>query len=100
MTTKTYIYIIVPFLFLVASALCSVFSYASLGTVGGELYAITLKTEQLHAQNQRLTESLAQKQSLKNTLLTAESKGYVPVTKLTQIDAQDTKVALQVSTGN
>lgn len=100
MTTKTYIYIIVPFLFLVSGALCNVFSYASLGTVGGELYAITVKTEQLHAQNQKLSESLAQKQSLKNTLISAENKGFVPIAKLTRVDVQDTKVALQVSSGN
>ncbi len=85
---------VVPLLFLVGAVFFNVFSYASLGTVGGELYAITLKTDQLVSQNQKITEQLALKTSLRDTLRSAETQGFVPVSKLTQLSIQDTKVAL------
>lgn len=84
----------VPFFFLIGSILFNVIAHASVGPVGGELYAITIKTEQIHSQNQKLQETLALKQSLRDTLAQAESLGFVPVTKLTQVNIQDTKVAL------
>ncbi len=94
------ILIVLPFLFVVAGVLVSVFSFARLGTVGGEMYAMTVKTEQLESQNRKLTETLAQKESLQTTLSQAESKGFIPVAQLTRVTLQDTKMALQVSSGN
>lgn len=89
-------FVVTPFLFLIAGVLYNIISFASVGTVGSEMYAITLKTDQLHLQNQKLTETLAQKQSLRDSLAQAEQMGYVPVAKLTRVDVQDTKVALRV----
>lgn len=97
-TSSKIIYIFLPFLFLLVAILFNVYSFASLGTVGGELYAITVKTDQLVAQNQKLTEQLALKGSLQDTLVKAEAQGFLPVSSLTRVELQDTKVALGSTT--
>lgn len=83
--------------FLLFAIIFTIFSFASTGSLGGELYSISKKTAQLQEQNRRLTEILAKKQSLSLLAQKALSEGYVPIQSLTTVTAQDTKVALDIA---
>lgn len=83
--------------FLLFSIVFTIFSFASTGSVGGELYSLSKKTMQLQEQNRRLTEILAKKRSLTVLAQKAVESGFVPVLSLTQVAVQDTKVALDVA---
>ncbi len=83
--------------FLLFSIIFTIFSFASTGSLGGELYSISKKTAQLQEQNRRLTETLAKKQSLSALAQKAIADGYVPIQSLTNVTPQDTKVALDIA---
>ncbi len=97
---KTWALIVAPLFFVCAAAILNVVMYASVGSVGGELYAISRKTDQLKSANQTLRETLAKQQSLHETLSQAQATGYIPITGLTAVESKDTKVALGVSSQN
>lgn len=83
--------------FLAFSIIFTIFSFAATGSVGGELYSITKKTAQLREQNRQLMEDLAAKQSLTRLQEYAVTSGFVPIRALTEVTAQDTKVALDIA---
>jgi hypothetical protein len=83
-----------PVAFLLLCALFNIVAYASIGTVGSELYALNQKTLQLEEQNKKLMRELANIRSLTLNGEKAKELGYIHVSALTQVAAKDTKVAM------
>lgn len=88
------LFLLIPTTFVLMCALFSVVAYASIGTVGSELYALNQKTVQLEEQNKKLMRDLANIRSLTLSGEKAKELGYVHVSTLTQVAAKDTKVAM------
>lgn len=83
-----------PIAFIVICALFNIVAYASIGTVGSELYALNQKTLQLEEQNKKLMRELANIRSLTLNGEKARELGYVHVSTLTQVATKDTRVAM------
>ena len=95
---KKKIFITLPFLFLLTGVLFNIISYASVGTMGGELYTLTQETAKLEHENSLMDETLAAKQSLSGIHAQATDLGFVPVSRLVVVEVKDSKLAIDVTT--
>lgn len=96
---KQKLYLILPFIFFLGSAVFSVVTFARLSSVGNDLHTLAQKREQIQKQNAALRSQLATVQSLSRAAQAAELAGYVKIGNLTQVIDGSTQVALHLSTG-
>lgn len=85
-STKLKFWIALPLFIVVFSAIVNVTVTARVSDVGSQIYALDLKREALAKKNDQMELTLAQKLSIQTIALSALQDGYIPRTKVVELN--------------